>query len=466
MTPPLLVKAAAAGLDISSVLNDISAGTPHYRFRIVVQKALEFTNEVKMLGDKLLGIIEKKDAEGLTLLRSQHEIQLLKAIKQIREKQIDEAVETIGGLNKVLEMATQKETYYSDKTFINGNENLAIFLNTISSVISGNVASDEKIAAFFHLIPNFSIGIAGFGGSPSVSMSVGGGDLANMHKFLFGSSASLGTQLSQEANILNTIASYDRRKEEWDFQASLATTEKDQIQFQINAATIRQSIAEKELENQELQIENAETADEYMKNKYSNVQLYNWMLSQVSTIYFQAYQLAFDMAKKAEKCYQHELGDTNTNFVQPLYWDSLKKGLLSGDKLIHDLHRLEAAYIDNNKRELEIRKHISLAQMFPLQLIQLKETGKCTLTLPEWLFNMDYPGHYFRRIKNVSISIPCVVGPYTSINCTLSLVKSMIRLTETSNYPANEADTVNFRTKTGAITFYCHKSCSERQWNV
>jgi hypothetical protein len=41
---------------------------------------------------------------------------------------------------------------------------------------------------------------------------------------------------------------------------------------------------------------------------------------------------------------------------------------------------------------------------------------------------MDYPGHYFRRLKAVSVSIPCVVGPYTSINCTLSLTNHGIRV--------------------------------------
>ncbi len=32
-----------------------------------------------------------------------------------------------------------------------------------------------------------------------------------------------------------------------------------------------------------------------------------------------------------------------------------------------------------------------------------------------------------RRIKSVALSIPSVVGPYTSINCTLSLLKSSLR---------------------------------------
>jgi hypothetical protein len=40
---------------------------------------------------------------------------------------------------------------------------------------------------------------------------------------------------------------------------------------------------------------------------------------------------------------------------------------------------------------------------------------------------MDGPGHYMRRIKNVALTVPCVAGPFASINCTLTLQKSSIR---------------------------------------
>jgi hypothetical protein len=49
------------------------------------------------------------------------------------------------------------------------------------------------------------------------------------------------------------------------------------------------------------------------------------------------------------------------------------------------------------------------------------------IVLPEWLFDLDCPGHYMRRLKNVSLSIPSVTGPYTSVNCTLTLLGSKIR---------------------------------------
>jgi len=70
---------------------------------------------------------------------------------------------------------------------------------------------------------------------------------------------------------------------------------------------------------------------------------------------------------------------------------------------------------------------VSLRQLNPLALLRLKTTGTCTVTVPEWLYDRDCPGHYLRRIKSVALSVPSVVGPYTSLNCTLTLVGSSIR---------------------------------------
>ena len=72
---------------------------------------------------------------------------------------------------------------------------------------------------------------------------------------------------------------------------------------------------------------------------------------------------------------------------------------------------MEAAYLEQNRREFEITKHVSLALLDPLALVKLRETGRCFFDLPEELFDLDYPGHYFRRIKSVSLTLPCVVGP-------------------------------------------------------
>jgi hypothetical protein len=43
------------------------------------------------------------------------------------------------------------------------------------------------------------------------------------------------------------------------------------------------------------------------------------------------------------------------------------------------------------------------------------------------LFDLDFPGQYFRRIKGVRLTIPCVTGPHTSVSAKLTLTGSAYR---------------------------------------
>ena len=73
---------------------------------------------------------------------------------------------------------------------------------------------------------------------------------------------------------------------------------------------------------------------------------------------------------------------------------------------------MEKAYLDENVREYELTKHISLRLHFPMAFLRLRATGRCEIDIPEWMFDLDYPGHYMRRIRNLTLTIPCVTGPY------------------------------------------------------
>ena len=150
-----------------------------------------------------------------------------------------------------------------------------------------------------------------------------------------------GSSMGMTASVLNTAASlsatlggYQRRQDDWTHQADLVTKELKQVKKQIIAADIRMAISDNELLNHDLQIENAKEVDAYMRHqKFTNQQLYSWMVGQLSGIYFQSYQLAYDVAKRAECTYRYELGLKDSNLIQFDYWDSLKNGRGSRSRL-------------------------------------------------------------------------------------------------------------------------------------
>jgi hypothetical protein len=166
------------------------------------------------------------------------------------------------------------------------------------------------------------------------------------------------------------------------------------------------------------------------------------MEGQLRAVYFQSYQAAYEMAKRAERCWRYERGAEAT-FIKYGAWDSSVRGLLAGERLSLQLKQMERAYLEQQVREFEITKDVDIAQLNPLALIALKENGVCEVEVPEWLFDIDYPGHYFRRLKTVGLSIPAVAGRGTSLNATLTLLTSKVR--DSSRIVGSYAADENYR---------------------
>ena len=349
--PALLVRARAAGLDLSRVLNEINAALPHYRFNVMFQKALELCGEVRAVGAALLSALEKHDAEALTLLRSTHEIRLLEAAREVRKRQADETMEAIEGLLKSKEVVELRRDFYRDIMRLTPEEivHLALQGAALGFQVSEIVAMLAVPPAY--QVPSVTVGAAGWAASPVNTYTFAGntGDTAEAAAKYLGILASVS---SAGSSLAASIGSYNRRWDEWKHQERLANKEIEHIDKQIAAARIRQEIATKELQNHELQVENARAVDEFMRSKFTNRELYDWMVAQTSALYFQAYQLAYDLAKRAERAYQFERGITSSSFVQFGHWDSLRKGLLAGERLSLDLKRLEVAYMDQNRQRI------------------------------------------------------------------------------------------------------------------
>ena len=197
-----------------------------------------------------------------------------------------------------------------------------------------------------------------------------------------------------QASIAARTAGYQRRAEEWTLQANLAARELRQIGRQIIASLIAEQVAYHDYTTVKKQVEQATEVQTFLQTKFTSAGFYTWMQSDLSGLYYQYYRFACDTARKAEQTMKQELMRPEldaTQFIQYNYWDSGHQGLLSGEALYLDIKRMELAYHDSNKRELELTRHVSLRQLDPLALLALKVTGSCTVTVPEWLYDLDWP---------------------------------------------------------------------------
>jgi hypothetical protein len=234
-----------------------------------------------------------------------------------------------------------------------------------------------------------------------------------------------------QAAMASRTAGYQRRADEWTRQANLAVRELAQMGRQIIASLIAEQIAYHDYQTVKTQVQQAQDVQNFLQDKFTSAALYAWVQSDLSALYYQYYRFACDTARRAEQTMKRELMRPEldaTQFIQFNYWDSGHQGLLSGEALYLDVKRMEMAYHDNNRRELELTRHVSLRQLDPLALLALRTTGSCTVTVPEWLYDRDCPGHYMRSIKSVNLSVAAVLGSLTSLDCTLSLQGSTVRV--------------------------------------
>jgi len=500
INPGLLVAAAAAGLDIGSVVSGLNQPVSPVRSPLLIQQALQLCAEVRSLGGALLAAIEKKDAEALARLRQNNEIALQKLTQNIRFLHCQQAQAATDALLRSRATALERYTFYLrelgltpdpatvpasftvDRTTVLTEDNFADAYQTLvgqydqtiatqpypplhlaqsaspsaQSGASGTgnlylnanedaelnthmpTARDEHLAASvvalaaapLRLIPTMTVDFH-YWGIGAQSKIFGGDVLADTVTTAADIVRMLAAWQEAQGAMAARTAGYQRRADDWVLQANLAARELSQLGRQILASLLTEQAAGAEYRTAIAQVGQAQDVLTCLQTKFSNQELYGWMQGQISGLYYQYYRLALDTARKAEATMKWELMRPEldaTTYIQPNYFDSGHQGLLTGEALYLDIKRMELDYHTYNLRELELIRHVSLRQLDPHALLSLKITGSATVTIPEWLYDRDCPGHYLRRLKTVAVSIPSVIGPYASVNCTLTLQNSSVRI--------------------------------------
>ena len=482
--PAMLARAEAAGVDIGAIIDGSAAALLPVRSQFLVQKAIEMAQEVKSLGGQILAALEKKDNETLGVLRATHEVTILGLVESVKYAQWQEAIKAREGIQVNLANAFQRFRHYhrllgTDEAQIKLPDYAAFDRQTFESrgtaleepsveagdpdvrigssfrdgghkvsdeeaheldmLEAAQIAQDvsvviESVGAALNMIPDFEAAAKPLGLGAGIKF--GGSNIGRLFQALAAVGRGVASRTAHEGSMAGKMASYGRREQEWALQRKAAAGELTLLYKQQRSAEIREYIAFSEHNHHLTQIKQSKDVLEFLTNelnvlkgnrrKTTTEDFYLWMKREAQSLHAKAFQFGFEIAKKAEKAVQYELGNTDLRFVQNSYLAG-REGLFAGEKLYLDLKRLEMAYAESNTREYEITKHISLRDWFPLALIELRSSGHCQIDLPEALFDLDCPGHSFRRIRSVAVSIPCVVGPYASINCALTLTQSYVR---------------------------------------
>ncbi|PQQ24884.1 insecticidal toxin complex protein TcbA [Photorhabdus hindustanensis] len=415
-----------------------------HRFPQMLEGARGLVNQLIQFGSSLLGYSERQDAEAMSQLLQTQASELILTSIRMQDNQLAELDSEKTALQVSLAGVQQRFDSYSQlyEENINAGEQRALALRSESAIESQGAQISRMAGAGVDMAPNI-FGLADGG----------------MHYGAIAYAIADGIELSASAKMVDAekVAQseiYRRRRQEWKIQRDNAQAEINQLNAQLESLSIRREAAEMQKEYLKTQQAQAQAQLTFLRSKFSNQALYSWLRGRLSGIYFQFYDLAVSRCLMAEQSYQWEANDNSISFVKPGAWQGTYAGLLCGEALIQNLAQMEEAYLKWESRALEVERTVSLAVVYDSlegndrfnlaeQIPALLDKGEGTagtkenglslanailsasVKLSDLKLGTDYPdsivgSNKVRRIKQISVSLPALVGPYQDVQAMLS----------------------------------------------
>ncbi|KMJ46988.1 toxin [Xenorhabdus khoisanae] len=441
--PKALLSAAVATSQGGGNLPQVSI--PLWRFPQMLENARSMVGQLMQFGSTLQSIIERQDAEALNALLQNQAAELILTNISIQDKTIEELDAEKAVLEKSRAGVQSRYDSYSklyDEN-INAGEDRAMTLRATASGMTTAVQAARLAGAAADLVPN----IFGFAAGGSRW-----GAIAEATGYVMEFSANV---MNTEADKISQSEAYRRRRQEWEIQRNNAEAELKQIEAQFNSLAIRREAAVLQKGSLKTQQEQTQAQLAFLQRKFSNQALYNWLRGRLAAIYFQFYDLAMTRCLMAEMAYRWETNDESARFIKSGAWQGTYAGLMVGESLMLNLAQMEDAHLKQDQRALEVERTVSLAEVYAdlssksfnlaTKVAELVKEGKgsagdglnsltfgtgtdtktslqASISLADLKISEDYPASLgtVRRIKQISVTLPALLGPYQDVQAVLS----------------------------------------------
>ncbi|NII54896.1 hypothetical protein FHS47_002225 [Lutibacter sp. SG786] len=435
--PKQLLTAAVAADEGGSNLPSVEL--PPQRFALLLESARTLVFQLIQFGSTMQSLLERQDGEALgVLLQTQAEELVLASIRQ-QQKSIEELEREEESLQHTQQTVRNREARYVQliEEDVNSGERKAMNLRRESGHLSVAVQALYLTGASVDMAPNiFGVAAGGmrWGGFP----------------YALGNFMGLLSQIKTvEADKITQTEVYRRRRQEWEIQRDAAQGELKALEAQLKVLAIRKEAAALQKAYLQTQQAHAQAQLQFLRRKFTNEQLYSWLRGRLATIFYQFYDVAVGRCLMAERSYQWETQDLQ-HFVKAGAWQGNYAGLLCGEALMLNLAQMDKAYLEWDRRALEVRRTLSLTQLYaeldqPFSLateirrllesgsgqvgddrngLSLESDGRLILRVDLTATNLgaDYPVNLgpVRRIKQISVSLPAILGAYQDVQAVLS----------------------------------------------
>ncbi|NUL39827.1 neuraminidase-like domain-containing protein, partial [Kosakonia sacchari] len=450
---PVYATAASPSALLSAAVTSASGGDslpvvalPLLRFPALLESARSLVFQLTQFGNTLLSITERQDAEALSLLLQNQGLALLRQSIAVQEHALTELDADKDALTASRQGAEERRNSYRQlyDENVNAGETQAMDLLMEASVIAGAASALHMGAAALNMVPNIYGLIDGGSRYGAILDAVG-----------------FGVQISADAKSMqgNKIAQseiYRRRRQEWEIQRNNAEAEMKQIDAQLASLAVRRKGVELQKAQVETQLAQTQAQLDWLQGKFSGQALYSWLRGTLASVYYQYYDVAVARCLQAQRAWQWRFSDEATTFIKPGAWQANWLGFMAGETLLLGLARMEQAWTEQDARVLEITKTVSLDTVYrglPSNAFNLGDDKESLLIQGSGTFGSGgntlavvgsqlqasvklsdlniqdkYPASLgtTRRIKQISVTLPTLIGPYQDVRAVLSYGGSVV----------------------------------------
>lgn len=434
----------AAPVGVESALPSMGAGgqinmagvtrirPTQYRYPVLVDRAKQLTNLAQQTEASFFNSLQSLGQETYSLLKARQDVELSREGVKLQTLRVTESE---GGV-ALAESQLERTTILAETYDAWSNENKLSLEQELLDAYKA--ASDfQRAASALRYITQ--------GSQISASLASSWKEMGATTAFYglaLGSTIAEGVidqfAITKQLDIqtLSLNISIALRNREYELQNQLAEQDLEIGNQQIKLANDRVHITEQEHAISEIQSEQAADTVVFLQEKFTNVELYDWMSGVLENIFRYYLQQASSMSKLAEiqlaferqeplvgviKNDYYELPNNDGNDSASSHSSSIdRRGLTGSGRLLQDITKLDQHAFQTDQRKQQLSINFSLSQLDPLAFEKFKQTGILNFDTPSKLFDRRFPGQYLRLIKRVRISIIALVPPVQGISATLT----------------------------------------------
>lgn len=429
---PIGIGAGLVSPDGAIFTGVVDAPPTIYRFFALISRAKELAGIAQQIEAGYQAALESAEREALTLLQAEQNVELAGARVTLQDLRVTQANAELGLAQIQKGGAVFRENTLTEwiDAGVSGHETATLEAYREAGEAQESAAIASAIGQAANAAMSGLQGGEGLLGKLTTPARVALSSVATTAAIAEGVYNVQAIKAGTSAQINSTIASFERREQQWRLEQGLAAFDVQIGDQQIELARNQIDIVEQERTIAALEQTHAADVLNFLLSKDFTEEMYRWIASVLQDVYRFFLQEATAIARVAEQQLAFERQQGSLKVIQSDYWDLTdtsvagssadRLGLTASARLLKDIFQLDNYAFDTRQRKQSLTFTLDLAAMFPVEFQRFRETGVLSFETKQAFVDRQMPGYYLCLIQQVSVSVVALIPPTVGIRATLT----------------------------------------------